>query len=179
MNKSSIRKQKIELRQALTASEHQDLSKQICAKLGKYLQDHKGIVAIYYPCNNEVDILALKCEQICLPVIDGTSKILKFRAWRQGEDLKISKYKIPQPLQTAEQLSPDIIIVPIVAFDKNLHRIGYGGGYYDATLQDLRKHKNILTIGVGFDFQETPKIQGEEHDQKLDVIITQSAILKP
>ncbi len=97
---------------------------------------------------------------------------MKFIQWSFVDPLKISKFGIPEPLNS-KVVYPDVLLVPLVAFDKNFYRIGYGGGYYDRYLSNKRNAKNILTIGLAFSFQEVTKIQINRFDQKLNMVLTE------
>ena len=83
---------------------------------------------------------------------------MDFFQWSSKEPLSINKYGIPEPISD-KVIYPDILLVPIVAFDKNFNRIGYGGGFYDRYIQRIKKNKNILTIGLAYSFQKVKKIQ--------------------
>ena len=89
----------------------------------------------------------------------------------------VNRYGIPEPCD-GKVVYPDILLVPVVAFDKSLNRLGYGGGFYDRLIQSLTKKKKIITIGLAFDFQEVYIIPISKHDQKLDYIVTNRKILK-
>ena len=175
--KTQIRQEKLALRKQMSLAECALLSSQIESRLTSYLADFSGVIANYSPINNEV-IVKLSEYQTCLPVISKSQKPLEFRLWQKGAFLEKGELGIMQPPKNAPELSPDIIIVPIVAFDRQLNRIGYGSGYYDATIAALRKTKQIATIGVAFSFQEVPKIPAEPFDEKLDIIITEKELVK-
>jgi 5-formyltetrahydrofolate cyclo-ligase len=142
----------------------------------------KKIIGGYYPVNFEVDDLELlkKFEKnkfnISLPVIKKNFQ-MDFYKWSFSDSLKINKYGIPEP-ETKNIVYPDIILVPLVAFDKNLNRLGYGGGYYDRLIKKLSKKKNITKIGLAFSFQKIDKVPINIYDQKLDYIITNKYIVK-
>ena len=140
--------------------------------------DPYAIIAGYWPKENEFDIrplleMALAKNHICgLPVVQKESRALTFAKWKQTMTLEKGAYGILEPA-IKEWLEPDIIIVPLLAFDRRGHRLGYGGGYYDATLTFLRAKKTTLVVGVGYDAQENAlDIPNNEHDQKLDWILT-------
>ena len=136
----------------------------------------------YFPVNFEVDDLELlnKFEKnnfkISLPVIKKNSQ-MNFYKWTFSELLKINKYGIPEP-ETKVLVYPDILLVPLVAFDNQLNRLGYGGGYYDRLIEKLSKKKNITTIGLAFSFQKIDKVPVNEYDKKLDYIVTNKYIIK-
>ncbi|MDC0620042.1 5-formyltetrahydrofolate cyclo-ligase [Candidatus Pelagibacter ubique] len=94
-----------------------------------------------------------------------------------SEPLKINKYGIPEP-EAKNIVYPDVLLIPLVAFDKNLNRLGYGGGYYDRLIEKLSKKKNIIKIGLAFSIQEIDKVPTNMYDQKLDYIVTNKNIIK-
>ena len=142
----------------------------------------KRIVVGYYPVNFEVDDLELlkKFEKnkfsISLPVIKKNFQ-MDFYKWSFSDPLKINKYGIPEP-ETQNKVYPDIILVPLVAFDKNLNRLGYGGGYYDRLIAKLSKKKKIMKIGLALSVQKIDKVPINIYDQKLDYIVTNKYIVK-
>ena len=97
---------------------------------------------------------------------------MNFFEWSQKDPFGINSYGIPEPISN-KVIYPDILLVPLVAFDKYLNRIGYGGGYYDRYLKKIKKRKKILTIGLAYSFQKVKKIEAEQNDIKLDSIITE------
>jgi 5-formyltetrahydrofolate cyclo-ligase len=137
------------------------------------------IVAGYSPIRSECDpiplmrSLAAKGAQLALPVIHDRFKELTFSEWRQGAQLIAGPYGILQPRNEAVPLEPDVILVPLVAFDRRCRRIGYGAGYYDRTLADLRKRKVVIAVGLAFAAQEVEAIPADEHDQRLDLVLTE------
>ena len=142
----------------------------------------KKIVGGYYPVNFEVDDLRLlkkfkeKKFNISLPVIKRNFH-MDFYKWSFSEPLKINKYGIPEP-EPKNIVYPDILLVPIVAFDKNLNRLGYGGGYYDRLIKKLSKKKKIIKIGLALSAQKVDKVPTNVYDQKLDYIVTNKYIVK-
>jgi 5-formyltetrahydrofolate cyclo-ligase len=142
----------------------------------------KKIIGGYYPVNFEVDDLELlkkfKKNQfdISLPVIKKNF-LIDFYKWSFFDPLKVNKYGIPEP-ETKNIVYPDIILVPLVAFDKNLNRLGYGGGYYDRLIKKLSEKKKIIKIGLALSIQKIDKVPINLHDQKLDYIVTNKYIVK-
>jgi len=141
----------------------------------------KKIIGGYYPVNFEVDDLELlkKFEKnrfnISLPVIKKNFQ-MNFYRWSFSEVLKVNKYGIPEP-ETKNIVYPDILLIPLVAFDKNLNRLGYGGGYYDRLIEKLSKKKNIIKIGLALPVQKIDKVPINIYDQKLDYILTNKYII--
>jgi len=137
----------------------------------------KPSIAGYYPSNFEVNILDLlyqtskKNFKVGLPVIKKDYKI-DFKHWIPNEPLYVNKFGILEPKKQNITFKPDIILVPLVAFDRNLSRIGYGKGYYDRALKQLASNKKILTIGIAFSFQEASIIPTNQYDYNLDCILT-------
>jgi len=140
------------------------------------------IIGGYYPINYEIDDLEIlnhflkKGSIISLPKIKKKGE-MEFCKWYKNNLLLINKYGIPEPVNT-NRVYPDILLVPLVAFDKKLNRLGYGGGFYDRYIQKISKIKKIVKVGLAFSFQELKKIPTNKHDKKLDIIITDKDIIK-
>ena len=136
----------------------------------------------YFPVNCEVDDLEILKEfkkknyQISLPVIKKNFD-MDFYKWSYREPLKINKYGIPEP-ESKFLVYPDIILVPIVAFDNNLNRLGYGAGYYDRLISKLSKKKKLLKIGLALSVQKINNIPTNKYDKKLDFILTDRGIVQ-
>ena len=101
---------------------------------------------------------------------------MDYYKWSFSDPLKINKYGIPEP-ENKKIIYPDILFIPLVAFDKNLNRLGYGGGYYDRLIKKFSK-KKIIKIGLAFSDQEIDKVPINAYDQKLDYIVTNKYIIK-
>ena len=142
----------------------------------------KNVVGGYYPVNFEVDDLELlkkfekKKFNISLPVIKKNFQ-MDFYKWSFLDPLKINKYGIPEP-ETKNIVYPDILLIPLIAFDKNLNRLGYGGGYYDRLIKKLSKRKKIIKIGLALSVQKIDKVPINVYDQRLDYIVTNKYIIK-
>ena len=142
----------------------------------------KKVVGGYYPVNFEIDDLEIlkklekKKIKVSLPVIKKNFA-MNFIKWSFKDPLNVNRYGIPEPSK-GNNVYPDILLVPIVAFDNKKNRLGYGAGYYDRLINLVRKKKNILTIGLAYDFQEVKKIPISKYDQKLDYVVTNNSILK-
>ena len=181
MLKSKLRKKILRAREKNNKRNIQIDFNQII-KILKKERINKKIIGGYYPVNFEIDDLPLlkKFEKskfnISLPVIKKNFQ-MDFYKWSFSEILKVNKYGIPEP-ETKNIVYPDILLVPLVAFDKNLNRLGYGGGYYDRLIEKLSKKKNIVKIGLALSIQEIDKVPINVYDQKLDYIITNKYIIK-
>ena len=142
----------------------------------------KKIIGGYYPVNYEVDDLGILKEfhkkkiKISLPVIKKNFR-MNYVQCSLKEIFTVNQYGIPEPTGN-KVVYPDILLVPLVAFDKHLNRLGYGAGFYDRVIKFLKKRKNIITVGLAFDFQEVNLVPISKYDQKLDYIVTNKKILK-
>ena len=136
----------------------------------------------YYPTNYEVDDLNIleyfekKNYNILLPIIKKNNQ-MEFFNWTKNDPLKINKYGIPEPV-SSKLYYPDILLVPLVGYDNNLNRLGYGGGFYDRYIEKIEKIKQIIKIGLAFSYQNLKSIPINKYDKKLDFIITEKEILK-
>ena len=102
---------------------------------------------------------------------------MDFYSWSFKKLLQVNKYGIPEPEKT-KKVIPDVILVPLVAFDDKLYRIGYGGGYYDRYIEKISKKKNLLKIGIAHSCQKINRVPLNKYDKKLDIIITEKYILR-
>ncbi len=181
MIKSKLRKKILKIREKTNKKNIKiDFNKII--RILKKERITKKVIGGYYPVNFEVDDLEIlkRLEKnkfsIALPVVKNNFQ-MDFYAWSFSDPLKINKYGIPEP-ETKNIVYPDILLVPLVAFDKNLNRLGYGGGYYDRLIEKLLKKKNIIKIGLALSIQKIDKVPINAYDQKLDYIVTNKYIIK-
>ena len=151
--------------------------------LKKIKFNKKMNVSLYYPSNYEVDTYELfKFLKSKNKLVTSLPKLksngaMKFVEWKFFDPLKVNKYGFLEPLDNLKTMVPDIMIIPIVAFDGFHNRLGYGKGYYDKFLSSLKKtKKNVLTIGLAFSFQKYKKIPTNKSDMKLDYILTEKGI---
>ncbi len=134
----------------------------------------------YYPYNYEVDAIEIlkkfekKKYRISLPKIKKNFK-MDFFPWTSKDPLAINKYGIPEPI-SGRIIYPGILLVPLVAFDKNFNRVGYGGGFYDRYIEKIKKIKKIITIGLAYSFQRIENVPTNKNDIKLDFIITNKEV---
>jgi 5-formyltetrahydrofolate cyclo-ligase len=110
---------------------------------------------------------------LALPAIGGRGKPLIMRAWTFGEPLASGQWGIREPVPEAPEVAPDVLIVPLAAFDRGGHRIGYGAGYYDMTINALRAKKKVTAIGIAFAAQEIPQVPATQRDARLDLVLTE------
>ena len=149
----------------------------------KIFFNKKIIIAGYYPSNHEVNIIQFFktiCEKnfkLSLPVISSSSK-MSFKSWTYQEPLYVSKFGTLEPSKSNKEVLPDLILVPLVVFDNQLNRIGYGKGYYDRSLTKINKiKKKTISLGIAYSFQKYNKIPINKHDIKLDYILTELGII--
>jgi len=149
----------------------------------KNFNKKKIIIAGYYPSNYEVDILyflkqaSKKNYKIALPVI-GRSNKMQFKPWIFKNPLFISAFGTLEPENIKKEIIPDLVMVPLVSYDKELNRIGYGKGYYDKILKKISKIKNkAIFLGIAYSFQKSVNIPTNKHDFKLDYIFTERGII--
>ena len=152
--------------------------------LKKNKKNNKNILSLYYPSNNEVNVLnlfklikKLKTKTL-LPVIKSNDQ-MKFVEWKYLDPLKVNKFGMLEPSLQGKSIVPNYMLVPLLAFDDNNNRLGYGKGFYDKFLNKFLKiKKNITTIGVAFSFQKYNKLPVSNLDIKLDYILTEKGIKK-
>ena len=179
MNKHEIRKKILKIRKQKNFNNY-NFSFKYILKILKKKKIRGKIVGGYYPYNYEVDVMKIlnnfekKKYLISLPKIKKNYK-MNFFNWSFKEPLMINKYGIPEPTSN-KIIYPSIFLVPLVAYDEKLYRIGYGGGYYDRYLKKIKKRKKIIAIGLAYSFQKVKKIPITKHDMKLDFIITEKNI---
>ena len=182
--KDQLRKKFLSLRK----KKYFDVSVDIFNKLINYIKK-KNIskknfyVALYYPSNYEMNILKIinyfkKSKIIFLlpKILDGN--LLKFYSWNARDVLKVNKFGIPEPITTQKSYLPDIVLVPLLAYDKNKNRLGYGKGFYDKYLNRLKKFNTKMeAIGIAFSFQKYKKLPSSNFDYKLNNIFTEKGFL--
>lgn len=140
------------------------------------------IIAGYIPLGTELNIIPLleslvkKGYQICLPVVMGPSLPLIFRQWIPGTPLEGDSSGIPSPGADAPLLTPDVLLIPLLAFDDQGGRLGQGMGYYDITLATLSEQKSILAIGVAYEIQKISNVPTHPTDYSMDIIMTDQKI---
>ena len=175
MNKSQIRKKILKIREKVS-SKNLEINFRNILNILKKEKVIGNIIGGYYPYNFEVDAIKVleKLEkqnyELSLPKIKKNS-LMDFYQWSIRDPLIINKYGIPEPT-SKKVVYPSVLLVPLVAYDKNLNRIGYGGGFYDRYIRKLKKNKKITTIGLAYSFQKVREIPINKHDVKLDFIVT-------
>ena len=182
MSKIKLRKNILKIRKNKKTSNLKINFNKIFNIIKNNFHNKKILIGGYYPVNNEIDDIQILKEfnkrnyKTSLPVIKSNFG-MDFYSWSYFETLKINKFGIPEPCKK-KKIYPDVILVPLVAFDANLNRLGYGGGYYDRIIQKLENKKKILKIGLAFSFQRVKKVPIFKYDKKLDYILTEKLTLK-
>src|SRR6202163_2917890 len=139
-----------------------------------------AVVSGYLPIRSEIDpiplmrMLAAQGAQLALPSITARGQSLAFRAWSANDRLLLGPLGILEPSPAAAEIIPEIMLVPLAAFDRAGHRIGYGAGHYDYTLAHLRKLKHIVAVGLAFAAQEIKAVPALPHDVALDYVLTET-----
>ena len=181
MNKSKIRSKILKIRK-------NNFNKDLKVNLNKFISflkiNTKNLKNLggYYPTNYEIDDLEIldslekKNFKISLPIIKKGNQ-MDFFKWSNNDLLKINKFGIPEPI-SSKILYPDILLVPLVGYDSDLNRLGYGGGFYDRYIEKIEKIKKVIKIGLAFSSQKIKTIPVNQYDKKLDFIITEKEILK-
>lgn len=145
------------------------------------------VVSGYWPVRGEIDVIPLlshlheQGHPCGLPVMVGRTKPLLFREWRPGLEMKEAGFAIPMPGEDAPELVPELLLVPLLAFDGDGYRLGYGGGYYDRTLAALRagKGREPVAVGVAYAAQQCDYVPRHDGDQPLDLVVTESGVMRP
>ena len=139
-----------------------------------------AMVSGFNAIGDEIDPLPLLNNLIaeghpaCLPVMQGKGLPLVFRAWKPGDTLTAGVWGIQEPLPSSPAVDPDVLLVPLLAFDTRGYRLGYGGGFYDRTLAGLRTRKRVVAVGVAFDEQRIDAVPHTDYDERLDWVLTPS-----
>jgi len=180
VNKSEIRKKILKTRKQNISNNFVINYKHILDILKKY-KGYGKVIGGYYPYNYEVNPIEIlkKFEkqnyQISLPKIKKNFQ-MNFFQWSIDDPLSVNKYGIPEPTSN-KIVFPKILLVPLVAFDRDLNRIGYGGGFYDRYIDKMKKNKKIITIGLAYSFQKVKKVPVNKYDFKLDHIVTNKGFI--
>jgi 5-formyltetrahydrofolate cyclo-ligase len=141
------------------------------------------VASAFLPIKDEPDTLPLLAAltnggfHTALPITVSRAAPLTFRLWRPGDPTRPGALNIPEPLASAEIVDPDLLFVPLACFDRRGHRIGYGAGHYDRSLEALRAKGPVTAVGVAYSASQAPGIPDEPHDQRLDFILTERELI--
>jgi 5-formyltetrahydrofolate cyclo-ligase len=177
--KSALRQAAVARRDALPAEERQRAAETIAARAFPLSITPGVVVSGFMPLKSEINPLPLLQElagqgaRLALPAIAGRGKPLIMREWQFGAPLDRGQWGIREPTVHAPEVDPDILLVPLLAFDRAGHRIGYGAGYYDMTIAGLRLRKAATAVGIAFAAQEIPAVPATPRDARLDLVLTE------
>jgi len=181
--KKTLRAQILELRTAARATFGDDAERRLAENVLEALPDVKGkAISVYWPLRSEIGVETLlhglhDSGALCyLPVVEEVEKPLTFKRWQPDQSLIEGAYGVMTPPEEAEEGTPEIVILPVVAFDEQGGRLGYGGGFYDRTLEILRGNGDILALGAAFSCQRVDQVPTEATDQRLDGIVTEEGV---
>jgi len=177
--KAALRTAALALRDALPPAERAAAAEAIAARAFPIAVMRGTVVSGFSPMKTEINPIPLMRKladagaQLALPAIAGRGHPLIMRAWHFGAPLKAGQWGIREPMPEAGEVAPDILIVPLAAFDRAGHRIGYGAGYYDMTINALRAKKKAIAVGIAFAAQEIAKVPATTRDARLDLVLTE------
>lgn len=188
LEKQALRAKSAQAREmTLQAAERNNHVLAACKRISDVVSDHYGtmlsdniVLSGYMPMRSEIDPLpamSAHAGAVCVPVIVGRGTPLEFHRWSPETPMMEGAFKARIP-QHRDPLVPDALIVPMLAFDSLGYRLGYGGGFYDRTLEKLRASGPVFAIGFAFDLQQVPRVPVDEMDQRLDAIVTPTRTLR-
>ena len=182
--KADLRKTSLARRDAMPA-ETRSAAAQAAAQIPLPVDIGPGmVVSAYSPLKSEMNPVPLMRRladlgaQLALPVVAGPKKPLIMRSYAFGQPLNSGVWGIREPFPDAEEVYTDVLIVPLAAFDNKGHRIGYGAGYYDMTINRLRVLKQVTAIGFAYAAQQVAVVPIETHDARLDYVLTEREVIK-
>lgn len=182
--KASLRSEALARRDAMPAEERAAAAQAIAARALPVATTGGVIVSAFMPMKTEINPLPLMRKladagaRLALPAIDERGKPLIMRAYAFGDEFARGQWGIREPKPDQPELDPDIMLVPLAAFDRRGHRIGYGAGYYDMTIHRLRRKKRVVAIGLAFAAQEIERVPDTERDEALDFVLTEREIIE-
>ena len=183
-NKDALRKKYLNIRKKNYFEIRPSFFKPLIKLIKKKFKNKHINLSSFYPSLFEVNVLNffelknIGNINICLPIIKKNKKMY-FHKWKKHDPLRINTFGMLEPFELSKNIVPDIMLVPLLAFDSLNYRLGYGGGFYDRYLNKyLRLNKNIMTIGIAFSFQKYHKIPASNNDVQLDYVLTEKGITK-
>jgi 5-formyltetrahydrofolate cyclo-ligase len=181
--KATLRREALARREALPADVRAAAAQTIAARPFPLAVPPRAIISGFMPMKSEINPLPLMRAladtgaALALPAVAGKGKPLIMRAYAFGEPLSSGVWGIREPKPDARQVDPDILLVPLLAFDRRGHRIGYGAGYYDMTIAALRARKTIVAVGIAFAAQEIAEVPTSPRDARLDLVLTEREVI--
>ena len=177
--KASLRRDALAKRDAIPAAERQAAAEAVAARPFPIAVEPGTVVSGFMPLKSEINPLPLLRKlaeagaKLALPVVAGRGRPLIMRCYAFGQPLNAGVWGIREPKDDAPEVEPDILIVPLAAFDRKGHRIGYGAGYYDMTINRLRALKPVVAIGIAYAAQEVAAVPSTPRDARLDLVLTE------
>jgi 5-formyltetrahydrofolate cyclo-ligase len=181
--KAALRQAALDRRDRMPAEARAAAAETIAARPLPVVPAPAAVVSGFSPIRSEINPLPLlrafarAGARLALPTLVGRGHPLLFREWAFGAELKRGQWGIREPTPEAPEVKPDILIVPLAAFDRRGYRIGYGAGYYDLTLNGLRAVKPIIALGIAFAEQEIEQVPVLSHDARLDLVVTERDVI--
>jgi 5-formyltetrahydrofolate cyclo-ligase len=181
--KASLRNEALAKRDAISVDMRKAAAEIIAARPLPIAPWNGMIVSSFMPIRSEINPLPLMQRyadagaRLALPAIEARGKPLRMRLWKPGEKFVSGQWGIREPDASAPEVDPDLILVPLAAFDRRGHRIGYGAGHYDTTIAAVRSRKPVVTVGVAFAVQEIEAVPNLPHDEQLDLVLTEREVI--
>jgi 5-formyltetrahydrofolate cyclo-ligase len=182
-SKADLRKAALAAREALPAADRQAAAEALAARPFPLPVKPGVIVSGYLPLKSEINPvpllrrLAAAGAALALPVVAGRGRPLIMRSYAFGQPLDTGVWGIREPKADAPEVAPDILLVPLAAFDRQGRRIGYGAGYYDMTINRLRGVKSVVAVGIAYAAQEVPEVPTTPRDARLDLVLTERDVI--
>jgi 5-formyltetrahydrofolate cyclo-ligase len=182
-SKAELRREALARRDAIPAALRAEAAERVAARPFPVAVPAGARVSGFFPFRSEINPVPLMRRladagaKLALPVVVGRGHALAFRAWSFGAPLRSGVWGIREPLPDAPEVLPDVLIVPLAAFDRTGHRIGYGAGYYDLTLDSLRAARPVTAVGLAFAAQEIARVPATPRDAKLDLVLTEHEVI--
>jgi 5-formyltetrahydrofolate cyclo-ligase len=182
-SKAELRRDALARRDAIPAAVRAEAAERVAARPFPIPVPDGACVSGFFPLRSEINPVPLMRRladagaKLALPVVVGRGHPLLFRTWSFGAPLGSGVWGIREPLPDATEVLPDMLIVPLAAFDRAGHRIGYGAGYYDMTLRRLRAAKSVTAIGLAFAAQEIARVPATARDARLDLVLTEREVI--
>jgi 5-formyltetrahydrofolate cyclo-ligase len=182
-SKSDLRQQAFARRDAMSGEERAAAAETIAVRPFPIPVASGVIVSGFFPIRSEINPLPLMRRlaaagaSLALPVVAGRGKPLILRAYAFGDALRAGQWGIREPAPEAAEVVPDVMLVPLAAFDRRGHRIGYGAGYYDMTINRARSLKSVTAVGIAFAAQEVAAVPETPRDARLDLVLTEREVI--
>jgi len=181
--KAQLRAEALARRDALPAEMRAQAAEAVAARGLPFPLKPGAVVSGFMAMKSEINPLPLMRKlvqagaRLALPAIKGRGHPLIMRAYAFGDELARGQWGIREPTPATEEVAPDIVLVPLAAFDRNGHRIGYGAGYYDMTIHALRAGKQVVAVGLAFAVQEISHVPATPRDERLDFVLTEREVI--